>query len=849
MPLLLALLLLGACGGRETGKQPEQLVIGQPQVSTEKEPGYLTTELPMRSGYRNFGGLQSCGNSLYLHAEMENGGFAVLRYDTLNGEWTDWLLNTGEAKYPRIEAFSAAEGAVWLRLMEGYSEEEILRRDFSRRLDYYLLVLDTESGAQRCTRIDFWRNGNDSDPYLTGLVALDRERALLNDDETVRLISPDARVLQTLDLPLMGFPTVAWIGEGMYLSTGAGICPFDPESLRCGEPLEGLLWEPVYSSQRGRILVTKERVLREYDPETGETHPVFDWMDVALNYASLEGYGAFYGLENANGDLFYLANGKLTKVSPTMVPVKKPLVLGCFADASAQGYEYSDTEYTCPERLLDAIMRFNQSDPEYRVVLKPMVWHDEAERNRLLLQLATESSIDALDTSLLPPGAVDRELLVDLLPYIDEDPDVSREDFIPGLFAALTQNGGLYEYSDRFTLLTLLCAEHLGLSRENWTPERAAQVLSREEAAPSMSREQLLLLFSWAATAEFMDRTAGSCSFDSPLFLGWLELLRHIPADTSAYNPGGDWLISCDFAADAGYMPRMRFRDEAAILGFPGAAGSGSYFMKLLPADGMGHSGQLMLEEGMLWTAGCNTSLGMMASSENKDGAWRFVKTFLLGEEDPYLTDGIPILRAAFERAVENSLRRPQSNVNDYASFNEKDAAAMRELVYGTERMVLGDEAVIGILKTELGAFLDGRQTAEATAALLQSKLSLYLSDTTAEGKKHASAVGATLAVARRSAPEQHRGPPRASAPTQKCASRRRGGGLPRPAPRPCLTRPPPGKSAPGFPKHVIARRQSRRGNPSLLSLCWGLACGILLHPFSPILLRRAVLFGQSVLS
>ena len=151
--------------------------------------------------------------------------------------------------------------------------------------------------------------------------------------------------------------------------------------------------------------------------------------------------------------------------------------------------------------------------------------------------------------------------------------------------------------------------------------------------------------------------------------------------------------------------------------------------MKLLPAEGLGHSGQLMLGDGMMWTSGCNTSLGVLASSENKDGAWRFVKTFMQGEDEPYLTDGIPVLRAGFERAVENSMQRQQSNVNDYESFNEKDAAVMRELVYGTDRLVIRDDVVIDTLKTEINAFLAGKESAEEAARLIQSKLSLYMSE------------------------------------------------------------------------------------------------------------------------
>ncbi len=732
-PLLLALLLLCSCGKPESEGQLDLFVIGEPQASTETEPGYVTTELPMPEGYHDFGGVQSFGDCLYLHAETPDGGFAVLRYDTLADEWQSWELETGEAKYPRIEAFSVADGAVWVRLMEGYSDAEMVNRDFSRKLNYYLIVLDTQTDEQTCTRIDFWRNGNDSDPYLTGLVALDKERAILNDDETVRLISPDAQILGKLDLPLMGFTQCVWIGGKPYLSTNSGYCFFDRETLRCWDPVEGLLWEPVYSSQRGRILVTKERVLQEYDPHTGSMTPVFNWMDVALNYASLQGYSAYLGLENSNGDLFYLANNKLTKVSPGMVSVKKTLTLGCFADATAQGYEYSETDYTCPEVLLDAIMRFNQTDPEYRIAIKPMVWHDEAERNKLMIQLATENEIDVLDTSLLPPGAVDRQLLVDLLPYIDADPDFSREDFIPSLLAALTERGGLYEYADRFTMLTMLGAEHLGISREEWTTDRALEVLSREDSSPYMTQDEMILLFSWAATAEFMDRASGTCSFDSPTFIGWLELMKRIPVippeGASFYSPGCDWLISYDFASEAGYRPRMTFKDEAAVLGFPGSTGTGTYFMKLLPAEGMGHSGQLLLGDAMMWTSGCNTSLGVLASSKNKDGAWRFVKTFIQGEDEPYLTDGIPVLRASFEQAVANSTQRPQSNVSDYESFNERDAAVMRELVYGTNRLVIRDDVIMDTLKTEINAFLAGKESAEEAARLIQSKLSLYMSE------------------------------------------------------------------------------------------------------------------------
>lgn len=739
--LLLALALLMqlcACSRAEPAKPaepvatPSPFVIETPQVSAETEPGYITKEMLTPEGFRKLGGLQSMGDELFFHAETAAGEFAVLRYDTLTGQWSSWILDTGEAQCPNLDAFSVAENTAWVRLFEGYSDEELASMNLSRRQHYYLIVLELDTGEQTCTCMDFWRNNNSShDPYLWGMIALDGERALLNDDETVRLISRDAQVLEMLDLSLMGGCSRFRIGDQLYVETRDGYCPLDPVTLQCGEPLEIPPQSFFYSSQRGHFLVTKQRVLYEWDPASGVMTPVFNWMDVALQYSTL--WSAYAGLENSKGELYYLAGGRLVQVSPGMVPVKKTLTLGCFADAGTHGYEYNETDYTCPETLLDAVMRFNQTDPEYRIVIKPMVWHDEAERNRLMIQLATDSDIDVLDTSLLPPGAVDRQLLVDLLPYIDTDPEISREDFIPSLFAALTEGGGLYEYTDKFTLLTLLGAEHLGIRPQDWTAEQAAAAMGASGQALRLTREQTLLLFSWAASGEFMNRDSASCRFDSPEFLGWLGFLKQLPSVASVPGPltSGDcsFMISYDFASEAGFLPRFHFGDEPVVLGFPGADGTGSYFMKLLPPDGQGHNGELRLEDGLMYTSGCNTSLGVMASSENRNGAWRFVKTFMTGEEEPYLTGGIPVFRDSFEQAVENSLQRPQSNVNTYDSFNEKDAAVMRELVYGTDRLVIRDEAVTNTLKTELNAFLSGQKSAEETARQIQSRMSIYMAE------------------------------------------------------------------------------------------------------------------------
>ena len=89
--LLCAILLLQLCACGKTEQTNDIIIIeddakeddlptvtiGQPQVSAELEPGYITTELVMPEGYENFGGLQSAGDKLYLHGTTQENNFSV----------------------------------------------------------------------------------------------------------------------------------------------------------------------------------------------------------------------------------------------------------------------------------------------------------------------------------------------------------------------------------------------------------------------------------------------------------------------------------------------------------------------------------------------------------------------------------------------------------------------------------------------------------------------------------------------------------------------------------------------------------------------------------------------------
>ena len=698
----------------------DAITIAEPQMPTETVMGYVSTEVETPEWVESFKCSAPVGDWFHTAAYTTDGGIAVASYDTLNDAWQRYDLGTEPAICPTAEFFSAAEGSFWVVLRESYMDAEISAGDHSRALNYYLVYIDAETGEQTCSYLAW----DEHQPYYMALIALDKNRALLSDGETTYLLDPMAEVIDTPPLEILGGGLHVYVDGEMYVGTYDGVAHLDKAALQYTDTVSKMKDQPVYGSCLGRFLTTKDSTLYSVSLSDEETE-LFSWMDVSLSYSRLYGWD---GLENSTGDIFHMTD-RITKVSRAPVPVKKPLVLACFGDSSVQNNSAIHS-YICSDKLMDAILRFNNSDPEYRVEVRPYICNDENERNRMLMSIATGSDIDLIDTSLLPGGAVDRQLLVDLLPYIDADDTLSRDDFIPTLLSSMMNNGGLYEYVDKYTILTMYTHPEFA-GDDTWTASSVEQLIREnpELKIPSLP-ENMKLLFSWAATAEFIDRANGTCSFDSPAFVSWLSLLKQMTGSAVEYARGSALCcISYDFVWDIGLRTHMTMRGDYSVVGFPDAAGTGSYFLKLGKPGVSGSSGYLS-EELDISTGGESTSVGILASGSGRDGAWRFLRTFIGSEEEPSIRKGIPVLKETFEQAMQAELNRDTSGENlPYPYFSEEDAEILRGIVYGTDKVVCTDEAVIDIITWAVTPYLEGKGTAEDAAREIQSRMSIYLAE------------------------------------------------------------------------------------------------------------------------
>ena len=727
--LLAAALLISGCGrsgddgapGREDVAENVQTAAGAGE-GEELSLAYVPREIAFPAELEKCDSWTTLGDSIYLAGRDSQDGFLLAEYDTISGSWRSFPLDTGEAHLPSIRCLSMAEDSFWILLMEGRSMEEVMSGGPLRELDYYVISGSTD-GSQSCVRVPFQGGASTETSMLTfsSLLALDSNRALLSTDSSFFEIDRQLNILSEPEPDAEGYGAKVSMDDDIWMQTRSGAwAPLDRASLSLdmGRSIEA---ERVNgSSNAGHLLYLGDGALCSYDPASGEKSEIFKYIDVALNLDSLKSLTFF---ENSRGIFFYRQGSSLVEVSPKLVRERQTLRLLCFGNAGTEAYQYSLTDYDYSEAMMDAVIRFNNTDPEYKVEIVSWVYEDEAERDRLLIELSRAQDIDLVDTSFLPEGAVDAGLFTDLLPYLDSDGELSREDFIQPLLEGMIYKGGLYQYTARFSMISMAVNEELFPGRENWTSRAVMDMAEGCGAIPGVDRERLSSLFQQAATAEFIDWESMSCDFESPAFINWLELLSKL-----ATEEGGEGLhplsMISDMAAEAGPGLRNPYGREQdfsfVVAGFPDAQGTGSYFIPMSRETGWGNASHS--------TIGKNASAGILASSPNKEAAWRFIRCLMLsGGTD--IGDGIPPLKESFEAVLESSItyQAEEYYISDF--FRAEDADTLRQQVYGGSKLAHLDPALLDILDREFTAFLEGGSTAQDCAGQIQSRVSLYLAE------------------------------------------------------------------------------------------------------------------------
>lgn len=709
--LLLFSLIFGLCAcGRERGDQ-EEADLSSNDLVAGWQPAQI--KLPDVLGQVEY--ITLCKDLIYIAGRASNGP-TIGYFDTINEKWyTLDFDHGGLSSDAHILSCSAANGAVWM-LIEDFVPD-ITGREYCI---FYWNSLEDASAI--CMPVGFEAAETRGDAqgtyrFFSGCVALDDQKAILYDTETCYVIDPAVSVLASFPLEENDFSSYQRIDGKLLISghgSGESFCRFfDQETLQFGERIDFDFHSGRYESENGDWFFTEDNAFYQFDAESRESERLFSWADVALNSDIFSGKNA---VETSAGDIYYAVPGSssLIKIHSAMIKRRTVIKLGTFNSM-----------------LTNNIVYFNNTNPDYKIEIVKLSFDEGSNRDRTMIELATGNNIDILDVSLLPSTALDSGLLADLMPFIDNDPELSREDFIQPVLNSMLTNGALYSIEPRVNILTMVTSSETYPGASQWRlsyfSDQVSSHIDKQAIFPQyMDRDAMLSLFALYSTGAYIDWETGTCSFNCDGFKQWLSLIRNVydaPINTDARTVLS--VPTIDVAFHSGFMLRQWLGDwDYQYAGFPDSEGNGSYFVRqgVQTSDFSGAQGDY-------------ARFGIMASSRHKEAAWEYIKLLLLEPTGEVGLDrGIPVLSSTFERILEKSITEnapAYSGVSndEYGYFYRSDADKLRELVYSTEKMAHDDKQLLDIIMTEANNYFNGYKTLDDAVAQIQSRASIYIAE------------------------------------------------------------------------------------------------------------------------
>jgi len=493
-------------------------------------------------------------------------------------------------------------------------------------------------------------------------------------------------------------------------------------------------WNLLSGSEDYPIVFQDGLNLYSFDPETGESERVINWVESSVSPD---------GIEN----IIFLPDGRLlftnmtydwveynhtfelnilTRVPYSDLPVRTVLTLATV-----------DLDWS----LRNHIIKFNRENLEYRIhVIDYSEFRTDDDWFAGITKLSTDiiagNVPDMIEISYRMPFKqyVARGLLMDLYPLIDADPEINRSDLMESVFRAAEMDGGLYRIFSTFTINTIVGHPSVVGPEMGWTMDEFDAVLRANPQADMplgqwLTRETFLNMAVSLGMDEYVDWAKGTVSFDSGEFALLLESSNRFPPEIDYNNIDGDFwidqneliaqgrqIMSSMYISDFQSMQwsQMMFGGELAFKGFPTKSGNGNSLEA--------HSG-----------------IALTTRTIDKDGAWQFMRALI--SDDWQRTNrmwGFPTNKAAFDRMAEDA-----KNMDDmsygmswgdgevmYAKpITQADVDLIMSLIDNSFGIISYDDALMNIINEGASDFFNGSRSAQDAARIIQSRAAIYVSE------------------------------------------------------------------------------------------------------------------------
>ena len=749
--LMLMLLTVAGCGGQQ-GVEGDVPLSGQEATDsvaeaagTAEEMVYVPEYIPLEL---------ETDEDLYLAKFFGSSLYYVSRqYGDTPEDSRRFICEYSLTEKREVRRILIGEGAGHISDYRVLDDGSLYVLNEDKDMEYWLLSYDAQSAAQlaiNLREVAGMRGGHIAP-------AVDAQGWIYLPHYDGKIVLLDAEGAKCGEIPLPQGYVINAIGMGEdgkiyvsnYPSSIGGMGPYRLSEICFEKKALGESYENYPVNGQGELVTARDNgflvntgeseLVYRYDMETQSAMSLFSWMDCDISGGSVMAIGP----ETEDGIWAVIYEGAaegqelvcLRQRAVSTLPKKTELVIGTLIASS---------------ELKDAVAGFNRHSTDCHVTVreycKQYAWTFEEGYADAITALnidliSADKCPDLLDLTNLNVEAYTRnDVFEDLGPWLDRSETLQREDFVQNILDNYTYNVRLVSIPASVTLSTMTGKAAQVVEEPGWSLEEmiaCARAYPDAELQMGTYSQEVLRLCMWLGKKSFIDLAEGSCGFDSEAFQQLLLFAASYPDEPSitdginmydaVRNDSDKFLLSnFDIHAfqDIQFYEAL-YREEMTFIGYPTPDGEGS---------GCCFS---------TFSAYAITSL-----SKNKENAWEFIE-YMLNRD---MENRLPVNRKKLlEKATaveyvkgnwgqlfldENGMPWPKYSTTGFGSWQytyhevtEEEIATLLYLMDTAQCSNTMDDVLWRIIYEEASPFFQGQRTVEDAAAIIQSRISLYLQE------------------------------------------------------------------------------------------------------------------------
>lgn len=357
-------------------------------------------------------------------------------------------------------------------------------------------------------------------------------------------------------------------------------------------------------------------------------------------------------------------------------------------------------------------------------------------------EIMTGKAPDIISVDPLPyEKYADKKLLADLNAIIEADQSFDIGEYYGNIMDSVKYKGSLYAIPIRYGISmltgdkTLLDDPSTGVDFSKWTWQDFKELSQRligsgsqsMSALANVSELELLKYVMGSSYDKFIDMENRKADFNNAEFQAMLnfckelidEKLVDIRTEEVMTNRGNTLFSISNVNMPTNFLmfPQMRFNGSGKLYQLPDNSG----------LNGIPFSSDLMLS--------------INNNSKNQKEAWEFIKFLLSGEMQTAVElMGFPVHKEATEESVRQlneklgsgkvkmAMGGPEGQV-ELKPVSDEDITAMVKALENVNRYDGADREILSIILEEANSFFKGQKPVEAVTDLIQSRISMYLSE------------------------------------------------------------------------------------------------------------------------